>query len=171
MERGIGFLEGGGAPAKQVHGGRELGMLGYWRVLRRRQRVALKTGCAVALLGLLVLLAVPWKYQSTARLEMNFATASPLDSLGLPTGAADQLGTNSDNEMGTEINAIQSEPLMIRTITELRLYLDPKFVGFIRARKNKEDSTPWYARPKEREKELTKFGKWLDVEAAPKSFN
>ena len=171
MEQGIGFLGGCETPAKQGYGSPELGMLGYWRVLRRRQRVASKTGCAVALLGLLVLLVVPWKYQSTARLEMNFATASPLDSLGLPTGAADQLGTNSDSEMGTEINAIQSEPLMIRTINELRLYLDPKFVGFFRARKNKEDSTPWYARPKEREKELTKFGKWLDVEAAPKSFN
>ena len=177
MEQKVGFLHAGnslanyapGAPGSP--GAPELGLLGYWRVLRKRRKAAWKTGLAVALLGTAVLLILPWNYQSKALLELNFATASPLDTLGLPAGAADFLGTNTDSEIGTEVNALQSEPLMIGAINDLGLFLSPDFVGSRRARRNKEDPTPWYLRPKEREKELTKFGKLLDVENEPKSYN
>src|SRR5450432_3288853 len=171
MEERIGFLRGTNAQVEENSISPELGLLEYWQVLRKRRKVALLTGSLVALIGALVLFLVPWNYQSTARLELNFATASPLDALGLPSGAADMLGSNTDNEMGTEINALQGEPLMTKTINDLGLFLSPQFVGASRARENKNESVPWYARPKEREKELERFNKLLEVDAAPKSFN
>jgi capsular exopolysaccharide synthesis family protein len=171
MERGIGFLHGVKIPLDGARVGSEPGLMEYWRLIRKRRNVALLVGLSVLLLGAAVLLLIPWNYESTAQLELNFASISPLDALGLPSGAADLLGSNTDNEIGTEINALQAEPLMTKTINDLGLFLNPDFVGSRRARQNKESTLPWYARPKEREKELTKFGKLLDVEAQPKSFN
>jgi succinoglycan biosynthesis transport protein ExoP len=170
MEQGIGFLHGEGSVGEPT-GVRELGPVEYWRVLRRRRRVAVKTAIGTLVIGLVVLFVLPWKYQSTARLELSFAIVSPLDTLGLPSGVMDQLGTNSDAEMGTEINAMQSEPLMTEAINHFGLFLDPDFVGGWRASENKENSQPWYTRPKEREKEIMKFGKLLNAEVAPKSFD
>jgi len=171
MEQRIGFLHGGNAPLDKTPSGPEMGLVEYWRVVSKRRNIAWLVGCSVLLIGAVVLLLVPWNYQSSARLELNFASISPLDALGLPSGAADLLGSNTDNEIGTEINALQSEPLMIKTINDLGLFLNPDFVGSRRARQNKESSVPWYSRPKEREKELEKFDKLLDVEPDTKSFN
>src|SRR5580658_6739814 len=42
MEQGIGFLHGEGSVGEPT-GVRELGPVEYWRVLRRRRRVAVKT--------------------------------------------------------------------------------------------------------------------------------
>jgi succinoglycan biosynthesis transport protein ExoP len=166
-----GFLRSSDSSPYEDRDWQEFGLLQYWRVISKRRAVALITAAVVLGLGTAVLLVIPWNYQSNSRLELNFATTSPLDSLGLPSGAASLLGSNTDSEIGTEINVLQSESVATKVITDLGLYKDPQFVGRKRARMNEESSTRWFDRPREREKEITLFGKLLDVEADSKSFD
>jgi len=117
------YIAAGQGPARyaQPAGGEEpeVGLLEYWRILRRRKGTVLVVACAGLLTGFLVTLPQTPVYQARASLEvqdlnqdfMNMKQVSPV---------AESPSYTALSDIQTQIKILQSETLAERTIAKVR---------------------------------------------------
>ena len=112
--------QGPGRYAKQATGDQpEVGLLEYWRILRRRKSGVIVIACAGVLAGFLVTLPQTPVYQARTSLEiqdlnqdfMNMKQVSPVTESPTYTALSD---------IQTQIKILQSDTLAERTIAKLR---------------------------------------------------
>jgi capsular exopolysaccharide synthesis family protein len=97
----------------------EVGLLEYWRILRRRKGTVIAIACAGLLAGFLVTLPQTPLYQARASLEiqdlnqdfMNMKQVSPI---------ADSPSYTALSDIQTQIKILQSDTLAERTVAKLR---------------------------------------------------
>lgn len=117
---------GFGAPHEEETGEREIHLLDYWRVIRKRKWIVLGVLVSVVTVVTINMYRSPWIYEATGRIVINEQT--PL-RLANEKDASPYVMANDAQYLETQLNVLRSRSLAKRVIDKLELWRHPEFSG------------------------------------------